>query len=73
MNDKSHGKLVIVKTYKSRMEAEIAKGLLESNGIPAHVSVDDAGGMYPPFNFGGGAKILVPEKFKEKAAKLLEV
>jgi hypothetical protein len=40
--------LVPVGTFRSRLEAEMAKGLLEAHGIPSYVSADDAGGMNPP-------------------------
>jgi hypothetical protein len=65
--------IVCIKTYPSRIEAQIAKGLLEKNGIKAIVSADDAGGMHPDLLWGtGGARLLVQEKDKEKAASLLE-
>ena len=66
-------KLVCIKTYPNRVEAEIAKGLLKENNIKAMVTADDAGGMRPDLLWGtGGAKLLVQEKDKEKALFLLE-
>ena len=38
---------VVLETFYSRIEAEMAAGLLESEGIPAMVMADDAGGAYP--------------------------
>ena len=39
--------LVTVKTFTSRLEAEVAKGYLEANAVKAFVTADDEGGMYP--------------------------
>lgn len=64
--------LVTAKICGTRPEAEIARGLLESNGIPAVIFGDDAGGMYPfPYTFANGIEIKVKEKDLEKAKKLL--
>jgi len=40
-----HPELVIVKTFGSRPEADIAKGALASAGIDAMIQADTAGGM----------------------------
>jgi len=66
-------KLVCIKTYANRIEAEIAKGFLEKNGIKAMVSADDVGGMRPDLLLGtGGAKLLVKEENMKKALDKLE-
>lgn len=67
-------KLICVKTYLSRVEAELAKGYLEEGGgIRSIVSADDAGGMHAPLmQATGGARLLVREEDKEKALDLLE-
>lgn len=39
--------LLVISTYSSRIEAEIANGKLEANNIKAMISADDAGGMHP--------------------------
>ena len=46
--------LVCIKTYQSRIEAELVKGFLESNGIKAMVSADDVGGMNPALLWATG-------------------
>jgi len=38
---------VTVKTFNTRLDAQVAKGLLGANGILSRISSDDAGGMYP--------------------------
>ncbi len=66
-------KLICIKTYTNKAEAELAKGLLEKNGIKAMVSVDDCGGMRPDLLWGtGGAKLLVREEDVEKALDKLK-
>ena len=47
---------VVLETFSSRIEAEMAAGLLESEGVPALVLADDPGGLRPfksPFEKGG--------------------
>ena len=65
--------LVCIKTYQSRIEAELVKGFLESNGIKAMVSADDVGGMNPALLWAtGGVRLLVKKKDIQKAIKVLE-
>ena len=65
--------LTCVGVYKTRTEAEIAKGLLGSNKIRADISADDAGGAYPfPLQPNPlGVKLLVPRNQETKALKIL--
>lgn len=56
--------LVCVQIFNSRVEAEIAKGFLESNGISATISADDAGG-------DSGVRLLVAKKDEKKAKEVL--
>ena len=59
--------------FASRIEAEMAKSILDANGIKASVSADDAGGMRPELGFtSGGAKLFVLEENADFAAKLLD-
>ena len=67
-------KLICIKIYSSRIEAELAKGYLGESGIWSIVSADDAGGMHAPLmQATGGARLLVREWDKEKAFGLLEI
>jgi len=61
---------VVIRTFANRSEAEIAQGLLASAGIASEISSDDAGGAYP-FDFSGGAQLLVDEGDAEAASELL--
>jgi len=55
------------------MEAELAKGLLESKSIKAMVSADDAGGLHPALLWAtGGVRLLVMKKDIQKATEVLE-
>lgn len=62
--------LVCIQTYRTRPEAEIAKGFLESNGISASISADDAGGAYPCLS-SEEVKLLVTKENLEKAREIL--
>ncbi len=65
-------KLVLVKNFSQREEAELAKNLLETEGIKAMVTADDYGGMNPALGWAtGGAKLMVREKDKERALEIL--
>jgi hypothetical protein len=58
-----HAKLVVVQSYGSRPEADLAKGALEDAGIQAMVQADTAGGMREHLAWSGaGFKILVREE-----------
>ncbi|HEX9721886.1 MAG TPA: hypothetical protein VGA53_01335 [Candidatus Paceibacterota bacterium] len=66
-------KLVIIKNYPTRTEAEIAKQFLESQGIQCVVSADDMGGMRHDLLMAtGGAKLLCREEDRENAFDLLK-
>lgn len=66
-------RFVTVVTFTTRVEAEVAKGFLESNGINASVVADDLGGTYPyPFQPTViGVKLQVAKEDLKKAALLL--
>lgn len=62
-----------IKNYSNRIEAEINKGLLETNKISCIISSDDAGGLRPDLMMStGGVWLLVEEKNKNKALELLK-
>jgi hypothetical protein len=43
----------------SAVEAQLIVGMLESNGIAARVSSDDAGGLEPQWQLTAGVRVLV--------------
>jgi hypothetical protein len=64
-------RIVSVRSFGSRPEAELARGLLESVGIPAFVSADDAGGMRPPLQLSQGVRLMVREDDLGRARRVL--
>ena len=65
--------IVCIKTFASRAEAELAKGILEAGGIRALVSVDDCGGLRPEVAFTRGARLLVDAGQADLALDILSV
>ncbi|MDQ3234561.1 MAG: DUF2007 domain-containing protein [Pseudobdellovibrionaceae bacterium] len=61
-----------IATYLDRESAEIAKGLLESAGIPAQVKADDMGGNRPYLGFGPGVRLTVERRHQVEAKQILE-
>ena len=65
--------LIIVGSFGSEPEAEIAKSALEAAGIDAMIQADTAGGMRPHIAWSGsGFKILVREEDATAAREILE-
>ncbi|MBM4294562.1 MAG: DUF2007 domain-containing protein [Deltaproteobacteria bacterium] len=62
---------VVIETFSSRAVAELAAGLLESEGIEALVMADDAGGAYPMLQFVRGVRLLVAAEDEERAREIL--
>jgi hypothetical protein len=61
---------IVLETFSNRIEAEMAAGLLESEGVEAMVMADDAGGTYPMLQFVRGVRLMV---FKEDEARAREI
>jgi hypothetical protein len=67
-----HPELVVVESYGSRVEADMAKGLLEDAGIQAMIRADTVGGMREHLAWSGaGFQILVREEDAAVARDLL--
>jgi hypothetical protein len=62
---------VILETYPNRIEAEMAAGLLSSEGIEVLVRADDAGGAYPMLQFVRGVKLMVAAEDEAQAREIL--
>jgi hypothetical protein len=60
--------LVVVSTFPSTADAQLAKGALDAAGIDSMIRADNAGGMYPGI---GGAELLVRSEDLEKASHAL--
>ncbi|MGB7911582.1 MAG: DUF2007 domain-containing protein [Desulfobaccales bacterium] len=63
---------VVLETFYSRIEAEMAAGLLESEGVPAMVLADDAGGAYPSLQFVRGVRLMVAAADRYRALEILK-
>jgi len=65
--------LVMLHSFSTGLEAELAKGALEAAGIPAMIQADTAGGMRPHLAWSGaGFRILVREEDATAARDVLE-
>lgn len=62
---------VVVEKFSNRLEAEMAAGLLEAEGIQAFVSADDAGGTYPPLQYVRGVQLIVFPEDEIRAREIL--
>ena len=68
----SQSDLVVVQSYATEGEAEIAKGVLESSGIDAMIQADTAGRMREHLAWSGlGHRVLVREEDAVAARSLL--
>jgi hypothetical protein len=65
------GKQVVLGEYENEIDAEIAKGHLESSGIQVSVIKDDGGSMLPSMQITEGVQLVVNETQSEKAKKIL--
>lgn len=64
--------LVVVQSYATEGEAEVAKGVLESSGIDAMIQADTAGRMREHLAWSGlGHRVLVREEDAAAARTLL--
>ncbi len=70
INEQYMNKIISVNSYPDRITAEIAKGLLESNGITCFIKADDAGGI-APYRFTG-AELMIREEDFSKVKELLD-
>ncbi len=63
---------IVLEIFPSRIEAEMAAGWLESEGIEAMVLADDAGGAYPMLQFVRGVRLLVYREDAYRARQILK-
>jgi hypothetical protein len=68
-----HGDLVVVQVFGTPVDADIAKGLLESAGVDAMVQADTVGGMRQHLAWSGlGFRVLVREEDAATAREVLK-
>lgn len=63
--------LVVVATYLTGFDADLARTALEAAGVDCMVRADDCGGLRPHL-WMGGVKLLVRREDREKAEEVLE-
>jgi Putative prokaryotic signal transducing protein len=61
--------LIAISTFRSTVDAQIAKGILDEVGIESMIRSDNAGGMYPAIS---GAELLVRSEDSDKARDALD-
>jgi hypothetical protein len=66
------GLTVEVARSSSTTEARLIVGMLESNGIRARLSADDAGGLEPQWQLTEGVRVFVAGEDAETARRLLD-
>ena len=69
MND---SELVVVGTFLTHVEADLAQGALEAADIKSMISADDAGGQRPHM-WVGGIRLLVRPEDVEQATEILKL
>ena len=66
--------LVVVHTFSSRPEADIAASALEAAGIASMIRADDGGGQRPAMAWAGvGFEVIVREDDVAAAREILEI
>jgi putative signal transducing protein len=63
---------VVVAQVSSTVEAQIIVGLLESYGIAAATSSDDAGGQEPQWQLTQGVRVLVAPDDEPRARQVID-
>ena len=72
-NSEIDEELVVLRTYPTVIDAELAKSALESVGIDSLVRSDNEGGQSPALSFGRGVELLVNPNDAEAANDALDV
>lgn len=64
-------RFVVVATYLSELDAELAQASLEAAGIESFLRFEDTGGMMPVLQQSEGVKVLVGEENEMEAIAVL--
>ena len=70
--DESPSGLVVIRTFQVEHHAELARAVLEANGIEAVVLRDNAGGMLPVLQVHYPIRIAVPARQADDAVAILD-
>ena len=63
--------LVVIRTFGTQLDAEVAKSALEAANLDAMIKADDAGGVQPGMWAGNGVELLVRAEDAERAKEIL--
>ena len=72
-SESDHAELVILRTYPTVIDAELAKTALDSVGIDSMVRSDNEGGQSPGLSFSRGVELLVRANDADAANNILGV
>jgi len=72
-SESDHSELVVLRTYSTVIDAELAKSALESVGIDSMIRSDNKGGQSPGLSFVRGVELLVRTNDVEAAIDTLDV
>lgn len=64
-------RMVVVATFSSEFDANLARAELEAAEIPVQLLSDGLGGVHPHLQFARGIRVAVPESAAESARELL--
>lgn len=67
----SHPDLVVVQTFNTKIEAQLAKSALDAAHINSMVAADDAGGLQPALWEGRGVAVVVARDDEQAAREVL--
>jgi len=73
ISETDHPQLVVVRTYTSHVEADLARTALEAAGIESMFTSDDEGRQSPGLGFTRGTALLVRSEDAEDADEILGV
>ena len=63
--------IIVFRYYRNELDAVMAKSVLDSEGIPAIIIKDDAGGMVPGMQFISGVRLMIRASDWERAVEIL--
>jgi hypothetical protein len=73
ISEADHPELVVVRTYTSHVDADLARTALEAAGIESIVTSDDEGRQSPGLGFTRGTALLVRSEDVKDADEILSV
>ena len=63
---------VVIRSYPSEIDAQLAQAVLEAHGIPSMLLRDDMGGMQPTLTALNGVRLLVRHDDAVEALRVLD-